>query len=91
METKAINGFVGVAGRCSGAFILEEDLAVVRIHTNVNGILLENLPEGVRAIHGRLRIGCTGHLVEQIDLKGAFGGGESAVNRIVRHSFYLLC
>ena len=35
-------------------------------------------------------ISCTGHIVSQIDLKDAFGGGKSAVNRIVRHSFYLL-
>ena len=62
----------------------------MRINPDINGIFLENLSESVRAVHSGLRISRADYLVEQVDLKGTFGGGEGAVNGIVHHNFYLL-
>lgn len=44
LQIKSSYRFIGVAGRCSGTFVLEEYFTVIGIHTNVNSILRRTCP-----------------------------------------------
>ena len=86
LQIKSSYRFIGVAGRCSGALVLEENFAVVRINPDINGIFLENLSESVRAVHSGLRISRAGYLVEEINLKGLLIGSHACVVADCQHA-----
>ena len=85
LKSQPCNRLTAIAGGCTCALVLEQDLTVSGIDADILGILFQNLSQRIITVYGRLGIIHSRYFIQKVNFHNALCFFQCSFNRFIVH------